>query len=82
MKKRDLMPSIVLATICVVVALMLAAINMITAPIIESRQNALANEALLEVLPDGKISKRSSLPMHTPNRLPRVIRLTADTYSR
>ncbi len=54
MKKRDLMPSIVLATICVVVALMLAAINMITAPIIESRQNALANEALLEVLPDGK----------------------------
>ena len=54
MKKRDLMPSVVLATICIVVALMLAAINMITAPIIESRQNALANEALLEVLPDGK----------------------------
>ena len=54
MKKKDVMPSVVLATICIVVALLLAAVNMITAPLIEERQNALANEALLQVLPDGK----------------------------
>lgn len=54
MKKSNLMPSIVLGSICVVVALLLSAINMVTGPIIEAAQNAAANAALLEVLPDGK----------------------------
>ncbi len=45
---------IVLVCICAVVALALAVTNNITAPIIEQNQNAAANEALLEVMPNGK----------------------------
>ena len=52
--KKHIMPSIVLGSICLVVALMLSLINSITAPRIEEAQNAAANEALLVVLPDGK----------------------------
>ena len=52
--KKNIMPSLVLGCICIVVALLLSLINSITAPIIESAQNAAANEALLVVLPDGK----------------------------
>ncbi len=54
MKKENLMPSIVLSAICLVAALLLSVINMFTAPAIEAAQNAAANAALLEVLPDGK----------------------------
>ncbi len=54
MKKSNLMPSIVLGSICIVAALLLSVINTVTGPIIEAAQNAAANEALLEVLPDGK----------------------------
>ena len=52
--KKYIMPSVVLGSICLIVALMLSLINSITAPIIENAQNAAANEALLVVLPDGK----------------------------
>lgn len=52
--KKNIMPSLVLGCICIVVALLLSLINSITAPIIESAQNAAANEALLVVLPEGK----------------------------
>lgn len=47
-------PTIVLGVICLVSALLLALVNVITGPIIAANQNAAANEALLEVLPDGK----------------------------
>jgi hypothetical protein len=52
--KKNIMPTVVLGSICLIVALMLSLINSITAPIIEQAQNAAANEALLVVLPDGK----------------------------
>lgn len=54
MKKENLMPSVVLGCICLAVALLLSGINMITGPIIEKMNNAAANAALVEVLPDGK----------------------------
>lgn len=54
MKKENLMPSVVLGAICLVVALLLSAVNLVTGPIIQAAQDAAANEALLEVLPDGK----------------------------
>jgi Na+-translocating ferredoxin:NAD+ oxidoreductase RnfG subunit len=47
------MPVVVLGTICLVVSLLLSVVNSITAPIIQKRQNAAANEALLVVLPDA-----------------------------
>ncbi len=54
MKKQNIMPVIVLTVICLVSALLMAAVNMIAAPIIEEAKNAAANAALLVVLPDGK----------------------------
>ncbi len=50
---EKLKPAIVLTSICLVVALLLSGINMITSPIISAKQNAAANAALLEVLPNG-----------------------------
>ena len=50
---EKLKPAIVLTSICLVVALLLSGINLITSPIIAERANASANAALLEVLPDG-----------------------------
>lgn len=43
----------VLVCICAVITLLLAITNSVTAPIIEKNQNASANAALLEVMPDG-----------------------------
>lgn len=43
----------VLVSICVVITVLLAATNAITAPIIEKNQNESANAALLEVMPNG-----------------------------
>lgn len=54
MKKENIKPTLVLSAICLVVALLLSGVNTITGPIIEAAQNAAANEALLEVLPEGK----------------------------
>lgn len=44
----------VFVCICAVITLLLATTNAITAPIIEKNQSALANAALLEVMPEGK----------------------------
>ena len=49
--KKNLMPAIVLSSICIVVALLLSLVNLITGPIIKAAQDAAANEALIEVLP-------------------------------
>ncbi len=53
MFKNKFMPTVVLSAICIVVALILAAVNLITAPAITEALEKKTNEALLEVLPDG-----------------------------
>ncbi len=50
---KNIKPTLVLSCICMVVALLLSAINMVTGPIIEAQRNAAANSALLEVMPEG-----------------------------
>ena len=52
--KNKLLPSVVLATICIAVALLLAAVNMVTAPIIEAAQAEKVQQTLSKVLPTGK----------------------------
>ncbi len=52
--KKNVMPTVVLGSILVIVALLLSVVNMVTGPIIEANRNAAANGALLEVLPEGK----------------------------
>ena len=53
MKKQNIMPAVVLGTICLIAALLLSVVNMFTAPIINEAQDRAANEALLVVLPGG-----------------------------
>ncbi len=54
--KNKIMPSIVLGSICLVVALLLSVVNMFTAPIIEAAEQAKVQAALEVVLPDcGKV---------------------------
>ena len=65
--KKNIMPTVVLGSICLVVALLLSLINSITAPIIEEAQNAAANEALLVVLPEGKNFKEITLDEKYPS---------------
>ncbi len=50
---KNIKPTIVLSCICMAVALILSAINMITGPIIEEHRAAAANGALIEVMPEG-----------------------------
>ena len=66
MKNSKLYPSLVLCSICLVAALLLSGVNMITAPMIEKTQNAAANAALLEVLPDGKNFETIELTQEYP----------------
>lgn len=53
MKKSNVMPSVVLGAICLIAALLLSAINMITAPEIAKNKKEAEIKALKEVLPLG-----------------------------
>ena len=66
MKKNLFMPAIVLCSICVVVALLLSGVNMLTGPIIRERQAAAANAALLEVRPNGENFKEIEITSAYP----------------
>lgn len=52
--KKSVTSTLVLFAICAVMAILLALTNSITAPIIKQNQEAAANEALLEVMPEGE----------------------------
>ena len=52
--KKSVTSTLVLFAICAVMAILLALTNSITAPIIKQNQEAAANEALLEVMPNGE----------------------------
>ena len=67
--KKHIMPTVVLGSICIIVALMLSLINSITAPIIDKAQNEAANDALLVVLPDGKNFEEITLDATYPTAI-------------
>ncbi len=52
--KKSIVSTVVLVSICAVMAILLALTNSVTAPIIQKNQDAAANAALLEVMPNGK----------------------------
>ena len=64
MKKyaRDI---IVLVCICAVISLVLAATNAITSPIISANEEKAANEALLQVMPDGEGFEKLDISSYT-----------------
>ncbi len=52
--KKSIFSTLALVSICAVMAILLALTNSITAPIIKKNQDAAANEALLQVMPNGQ----------------------------
>ncbi len=63
--KGSIKSIVVLVGICVIMTVLLAFVNGITAPIIAENQNAAANEALLEVMPEGKNFELVDLSAYT-----------------
>ena len=56
MTKKNIMPVAVLTAICVIVAALIAAANLITAPIINDRNSAAISESLGAVMPGGQFN--------------------------
>ncbi len=65
--KKHLKSIISLFAICAVIAMLLALTNYFTAPIIKDHEDAIANAALIEVLPGAKKFDPVSLPENTPD---------------
>ena len=65
MMKTNLKNLAVFVCICTVITVLLATTNFITAPVIEKNQNAAANEALLQVMPNGKTFETVDLTAFT-----------------
>lgn len=63
--KSSMKSIIVLVGICTVLTVLLALVNGITAPIIEQNNQAAANAALLEVMPEGKNFTEVDLSAYT-----------------
>ncbi len=63
--KSSVKSIIVLVGICTVMTVLLALVNGITAPIIEKNNQAAANAALLEVMPEGKNFEEVDLSAYT-----------------
>ncbi len=52
--KTKFLPTVVLSAICLIVALLLAAVNSVTAPLVEAAQAEKVQATLSKVLPEGK----------------------------
>ena len=70
MKKRNLMPAIVLSSICIIAALLMALVNMFTEPKIAENKKKAEIKALQEVLPAGTYFD----PIEIPEFYPSVIK--------
>ena len=63
--KKQLNSVISLLAICAVVAVLMALTNYVTAPFIQKNEDAAANAALLEVMPDGSGFEKVDLSSYT-----------------
>jgi len=59
--KKNLMPSIVLSVICIVIAGLMAVVNMFTAPRIEEEKKEAISESLRVVMPSGTFGESESI---------------------
>ena len=69
--KKAIKSTLVLVSICAVMAVLLALTNAITAPIIEKKADAAANKALEQVMPNGEDFKKVTFDA---NKLPKTVR--------
>ena len=63
--KKFIKSTVVLVCICAVMASLLAFTNAITAPLIKKNQEAAANQALLEVMPEGEEFEKMDISAYT-----------------
>ena len=63
--KKNIINLSVFVCICSVITLLLATTNFFTSPIIEKNQNASANKALFELMPDGKDFEKMDISTQT-----------------
>ena len=63
--KKSVKSTLVLVAICAVTAILLALTNAITAPTIKANQDKAANEALLQVMPNGQGFEKLDLTAYT-----------------
>ena len=63
--KKSVKSTLVLVVICAVTAILLALTNAFTAPIIKANQDKAANEALLQVMPNGQGFEKLDLTSYT-----------------
>ena len=66
MKKEIIKPIVVLFSICLIVAVLLAAANYVTAPIIRTAEEEALQASLLAVLPDAGEFEAAELPADAP----------------
>ena len=79
--KKSIKNVFVLVAICAVVSVLLAITNAITAPIIAENENAGANAALFEVMPDGKRFDKMDVSAYTlPSTVTEVFRAENGGY--
>lgn len=67
MKKKNLVPVIVLSVVCIVVAAVLGVINKFTSPIIEEKQRLAIQESLRIVMPTGEFADPEKLADDMPD---------------
>ena len=72
---KSIKSTVVLVAICAAISILLALTNAVTSPIIQKNQEAAANKALLEVMPNGKDFQKVDLSAYT---LPATV---TDDYS-
>jgi electron transport complex protein RnfG len=63
--KTGMKSVIVLTSVCLVVALLMAATNLLTAPLIRKNEESAANQALLVVMPNGKDFEKMDISSYT-----------------
>lgn len=63
--KKSIRSVLTLVCICAVVSILMALTNALTAPIIQKNENASANEALLEVMPNGESFEKVDISTYT-----------------
>ena len=75
MTKKNIMPVVILTAICVVVALLLGAVNLFTAPIIKKAEEQKVYDSLREVL-DGEFEPIDPLPNSAPDTVTAMYKVT------
>lgn len=79
MKKDSLKSITVLCAVCLVTAVMMAAVNYITSPVIEENENKRVQESLKSVMPDAVGFEEVPLPENAPKTVTAVYRDTEKT---